>query len=215
MAVTELPGFDQGLVSVQDEAAQLAGWLLDAVDGMTALDACAAPGGKTAHLLERWPGLQLTAMDTDPRRCEMIEQNLARLGLSATVVSADAGALEQGSYDRILLDAPCSATGVIRRHPDIKWLRRSSDISVLQGQQRRLLDNLWQRLKSGGRLLYATCSLLPAENHSTIAAFSAANSDARVLPLALTGGLDTGWGHQLLPDQDGTDGFFYALLEKA
>lgn len=214
MAVSDLPGFADGLVSVQDEAAQLAAELLDAQGPMTVLDACAAPGGKTAHLLERDPQLALTAMDIDPRRCQKITQTLDRLGLKAKVVVGDAVNVEGEAFDRILLDAPCSASGVIRRHPDIKWLRRADDIDSLRDQQDRLLTSLWPRLKRGGRLLYATCSLLPAENHSTIAAFSAAHSDVRVLPLTLTSGVDTGWGHQLLPGQDGTDGFFYALLEK-
>ncbi len=216
LAVADLPGFADGLVSVQDEAAQLAAELLDARDTMAVLDACAAPGGKTAHLLERAPTLSLTAMDIDPQRCQKITQTLDRLGLKAKVVVGDSAAPEgEGeSFDRILLDAPCSATGVIRRHPDIKWLRRADDIKRLRGQQDRLLNALWPRLKRGGRMLYATCSLLPEENHSTIAAFNAANSDVRVLPLTLASGVDTGWGHQLLPGQDGTDGFFYALLEK-
>ncbi|MEM7706470.1 MAG: 16S rRNA (cytosine(967)-C(5))-methyltransferase RsmB [Pseudomonadota bacterium] len=212
--VAELPGFDSGLVSVQDPAAQLAAPLLGAGPGMSVLDACAAPGGKTAHLLELQPELALTAVDSDPLRVPRIAENLARLGLSAEVLTGDAGELPAAQFDRILLDAPCSATGVIRRHPDIKWLRRESDIDDLTRQQRRLLARLWERLASGGQLLYATCSLLPAENHLTIESFVAATADARVLSLSGSWGVDTGWGRQLLPGQDGTDGFFYSLLEK-
>ncbi|MEM6575355.1 MAG: 16S rRNA (cytosine(967)-C(5))-methyltransferase RsmB, partial [Pseudomonadota bacterium] len=212
--VADLPGFDSGLVSVQDPAAQLAAPLLGPAPGMRVLDACAAPGGKTAHLLELQPELVLTAVDSDPLRVPRIAQNLARLGLTAEVLTGDAGELPAARFDRILLDAPCSATGVIRRHPDIKWLRRESDIDDLTRQQRRLLERLWERLPSGGQLLYATCSLLPAENHLTIEAFVAAAADARVLSLPGSWGVDTGWGRQLLPGQDGTDGFFYSLLEK-
>ncbi len=212
--VAELPGFDSGLVSVQDSAAQLAAPLLDPAAGTAVLDACAAPGGKTAHLLEFQPSIVLTAVDSDSGRVPKIAENLGRLGLTAEVKTGDAGELPAARYDRILLDAPCSATGVIRRHPDIKWLRREADIDDLQRQQQRLLAHLWDRLADGGRLLYATCSLLPAENHLTIEAFVAATADARVVPLPGSWGLDTGWGRQLLPGQDGTDGFFYSLLEK-
>jgi len=220
----ELPGFADGLVSVQDAGAQLAAELLDARPGERVLDACAAPGGKSAHILERTGGkLDLTALDIDPVRLEQVRANLRRLSLSVRVVQGDATAPDgvwaqtgaQTRYHRILLDAPCSATGVIRRHPDIKWLRRDSDIPTLCEVQARMLDALWPLLRPGGTLLYATCSLLPAENEEQIRAFLGRRHDAQARPLEGTWGLARPWGRQILPQAGGPDGFYYALLKKS
>ncbi len=218
--VNALPGFASGALSVQDEAAQLCGALLAPQPGEHILDACAAPGGKTCHLLEQTDNrLDLLALDADAGRLARVQENLDRLHLDARCVAADAGALEPWwdgkAFDRILLDAPCSATGVIRRHPDIKLLRKSSDIPALVELQGRILRNLWQTLKPGGRLLYATCSVLPDENAGQIEAFLAETADATLVPIAAAWGLDTGFGRQLLPQGGGHDGFFYALLQKA
>ena len=222
--VQALPGFAEGWVSVQDAAAQLAApLLLDGLDlarPLRLLDACAAPGGKTAHLLELCPGAQLTALDVDPRRCERIVQNLGRLGLAARVLAADAGEPSswwQGEpFDAILLDAPCTASGIGRRHPDVRWLRRESDVAQLAAIQARLLRALWPLLAPGGRLLYCTCSVFRAEGQDQVQAFVAHNTDAVLRPSpghlmpqsAAAGGLlpDNGPGEH--------DGFFYALLEK-
>jgi 16S rRNA (cytosine967-C5)-methyltransferase len=209
--VGALPGFDTGLVSVQDRNAQLAAPLLGVRDGMRVLDACAAPGGKTAHLLEL-AAPELVAVDRDAARCARIQANLDRLGLAAQVRTADAAALDSWwdgrPFERVLLDVPCSASGVVRRHPDIKWLRRSSDIDGFVRGQARLLDALWRVLAPGGTLLYATCSVFPQENDAVVTAFAARVPAAR--RVALPGRA----GGQLLPDDDG-DGFFYALLDKA
>ncbi|OXY80374.1 16S rRNA (cytosine(967)-C(5))-methyltransferase RsmB [Oceanimonas doudoroffii] len=216
--VSTLPGFAEGHCSVQDAAAQLAAQLLDAQPGELILDACAAPGGKTAHVLERQPALkQLVAIDMDPERLQRVYQNLERIGLEATVLQGDAARPAdwwQGpQFDRILLDAPCSATGVIRRHPDIKWLRRPEDIAQLAALQSRILDALWQQLKPGGMLLYATCSILPDENREQIKAFLARTPDAVHQPLhADDTPAQPGW--QLLPDALGRDGFYYARIAK-
>lgn len=216
--VNELPGFDDGDVSVQDEAAQLCGTLLAPQAGQRVLDACAAPGGKTCALLEQVDNLEMVALDQDDQRLDRLRENLARLDLKADIRCADAAALEDWwdgrLFDRILLDAPCSATGVIRRHPDIKLLRRETDILPLSELQLRLLRQLWTTLAPGGRLLYATCSVFPQENQRIITRFLRDQSDARVLPLAVEWGLDTGDGRQLLPTAGGHDGFFYAYLEK-
>lgn len=210
--VESLPGFAQGWFSVQDAAAQLAARLLAPQAGERILDACCAPGGKTAHLLEQATNLQLIALDKDPQRLERVQQNLARLQLQATLIATDAGDTswwDGQAFDAILLDAPCSATGVIRRHPDIKLLRRPTDVAELVQQQRRLLNALWPLLKPGGRLLYATCSILDAENRQQIDAFVASQHDARIqaLPEFLAEG-------QIRPGQQGMDGFFYQLLSK-
>ena len=215
----ELPGFADGLVSVQDAGAQLAAELLDAKPRERVLDACAAPGGKSAHILERAGGdLDLTALDSDPARLEQARNHLRRLDLSARIVQGDAtaphGAWAQAGYHRILLDAPCSATGVIRRHPDIKWLRRETDIPVLKRSQIRMLEALWPRLLPGGTLLYVTCSLLPAENEGPIRAFLAHCRNVRVRPLEPIWGLARSPGRQILPREGGPDGFYYAALEK-
>lgn len=209
--VAELPGFFDGLVSVQDLGAQYAAPLLGAADGERVLDACAAPGGKTGHLLERHD-LDLTALDSDAERLGRVRENLDRLGLAATLRvgdAADTGAWWDGrAFDRILLDAPCSASGVVRRHPDGKWLKRPEDAQQLGRQQRRLMDALWPLLKPTGTMLYATCSLFREENAEQVAAFLGRHSDARVDPAAEP---HTG---QLLPGPE-MDGFFYARLLKA
>ena len=210
--VERLPGFRDALASVQDAGAQYAAPLLDARDGMRVLDACAAPGGKTMHLLEL-ADIDLTALDNDPARLERVAQNLRRLKLSATLLLGDA-AQPQAWWDgrpfqRILADVPCSASGVVRRHPDIKWLRRASDIAQFAAQQAVMLDALWRCLESGGKLLYVTCSLFAEENQDQIAAFLERHHDAEHLPL-LERELHDG---QLLPDKH-HDGFYYALLSK-
>lgn len=219
VAVERLPGFAAGAVSVQDTAPQLAAELLDVAAGDRVLDACAAPGGKTAHLLERYPDLgELLALDVDAQRLERVTQTLSRLGLRATVRSGDASAPAQwwdGSlFQRILLDAPCSGSGVIRRHPDIKWLRRPDDIQRLAATQRRLLDALWPLLARGGKLVYATCSTFDEENEAVVAGFVAATDDARCLPIDASWGLARGCGRQILAGEQGMDGFYYACLSK-
>jgi len=220
VAAAALPGFADGLVSIQDAGAQLAAVLLDAKPGERVLDACAAPGGKGAHILERaGGGLALTAVDSDPERLSQVRKNLERLGLSARLLLGDAtapqGEVAATRYDRILLDAPCSATGVIRRHPDIKWLRRESDIPALQGLQAAMLDALWPLLAPGGTLLYATCSLLPEENEVQVEAFLARRKDARPLAIAGAWGETRSVGRRILPRDGGPDGFYYAALAKA
>ena len=217
--VTALPGFAAGRLSVQDEAAQLAAELLELAPGQRVLDACAAPGGKTCHLLEREPGLaEVVALDADAGRLERVEQNLARLGLSARTLAADGRAVadwwDGTPFQRILLDAPCSATGVIRRHPDIKLTRQASDIAPLVQLQGELLDALWPTLEVGGILVYATCSVLPDENSDNLAAFLARTPGARELDIPAPWGLVQPHGRQLLPQPDGHDGFYYAKLIK-
>ena len=216
VAVDRLPGFADGLVSVQDAAAQLAAPFLDAQPGMRVLDACAAPGGKATHLLER-AELDLVAVDSDASRLERVRQNLDRLKLGATLVAADVLALDSWwdgvPFARVLADVPCTASGVVRRHPDIKWLRRAADIGRFATQQRAMLDALWRVLASGGKLLYATCSIFDEENSRQIEDFLARHADARRLTLSeavSTKGIPEG---QLLSDNE-HDGFFYALLEK-
>lgn len=215
--VTLLPGFEAGEVSVQDEAAQQCAFLLDPQPGDRVLDACAAPGGKTGHLLER-ADCDLTALDIDESRLARVEENMTRLSLTARLVTADASDLElwwdNEAFDRILLDAPCSGTGVIRRHPDIKLLRRPKDIEFLAEVQSAMLRSLWRTLKPGGRLLYATCSLLKRENEERVVTFLRQHSDAREVPIALPGDAETAVGVQWLPQPGGHDGFYYALLEK-
>jgi 16S rRNA (cytosine967-C5)-methyltransferase len=212
-----IPGLAEGLVSVQDAAAQLAAPLLDLSEGMRVLDACAAPGGKTGHALEL-ADVNLTALDNDAARLGRVRANLARLGLAARVVCGDA--CEPASwwngtrFDRILLDAPCSASGVVRRHPDIKWLRRESDIEQFARLQNRMLDALWQTLVSGGKLLYATCSVFHEENHEQVARFLERHRDATRLALPAVDDDTPPPAGQLLPDGR-HDGFFYALLQKS
>lgn len=217
--VTTLPGFRDGRVSVQDEAAQLAADLLKLAPGQRVLDACAAPGGKTCHLLEVEPGLsEVVAVDLEAKRLARVRENLDRLHLEATLIAADGrdtGAWWDGRpFQRILLDAPCSATGVIRRHPDIKLTRKPEDIPALAQLQGELLDALWPTLAPGGILLYATCSVLPTENSETIAAFLARTPDAQEVAITGEFGLQPAHGRQLLPQLDGHDGFYYAKLIK-
>lgn len=219
--VTALPGFEEGHVSVQDEAAQLSAVLLGPAlaprPGARVLDACCAPGGKTAHLLEQFD-IALTAIDSDNQRLARVEDTLSRLGVEAVLEHADATQRDWWSgtpFDAILLDAPCSGTGVIRRHPDIKKLRRKDDIRALAKLQRQLLDNLWPMLREGGTLLYATCSVLPEENSEQIEAFLARTPNAHVTtPNDVAWGIPSGAGRQLFPAQSSHDGFFYARLEK-
>ncbi|MFA6311287.1 MAG: 16S rRNA (cytosine(967)-C(5))-methyltransferase RsmB [Sterolibacterium sp.] len=215
-AVDKLPGFFDGLVSVQDSGAQHAALLLDAVAGMRVLDACAAPGGKATHLLEL-ADVDLLALDAEPARTARIAENLDRLGLHAEVQTADCRALENWwdgrPFQRILADVPCTASGVVRRHPDAKWLRREADIAGFARSQTEILDALWRVLAPGGRMLYCTCSLFPQENDVQMAAFKARHADASTLPVR--GGDRTGelqqW--QMVPQAE-HDGFFYALLQK-
>ena len=215
--VEQVPGFDIGLVSVQDASAQWAAPLLDVRDGMRVLDACAAPGGKTTHLLEL-AEIDLIALDNDQTRLERLQQNLARLKLHAQVICNDAqfpDAWWDGRpFERILADAPCSASGVVRRHPDIKWLRRAADVEQFARKQRALLDALWRLLASGGKLLYTTCSVFQEENSQPIADFLVRHPDAKLLPCGGTPPPDELTHGQLLPDNE-HDGFFYALLQKA
>ncbi|MDW3713183.1 MULTISPECIES: 16S rRNA (cytosine(967)-C(5))-methyltransferase RsmB [unclassified Pseudomonas] len=217
--VKTLPGFAEGRVSVQDEAAQLAADLLELAPGQRVLDACCAPGGKTCHLLEAEPGLAgVVAVDLEESRLARVRENLQRLGLHATLIAADGrdtGAWWDGKpFQRILLDAPCSATGVIRRHPDIKLTRQAEDIPALAQLQGELLDALWPTLEVGGILVYATCSTLPMENSENIAAFLERTPGARELDIAGTFGLKQPHGRQLLAREDGHDGFYYAKLIK-
>ncbi len=212
VAVDNLPGFAAGAASVQDGGAQIAATLLDVADGMRVLDACAAPGGKTAHLLEL-ADIELTALDHDSKRLQKVEQNLDRLGLKAKCMVGDAAEPQQWwdgrAFQRILADVPCSASGVVRRHPDIKWLRREKDIDQFAAQQACILDALWRCLEQGGKLLYVTCSVFDQENSQQVAAFLERHADAEQLPL-------TGFAQrdlQLLPDHE-HDGFYYALLAK-
>ena len=217
--VTTLPGFDEGYISVQDEAAQLAAYSLDLQAGQRVLDACAAPGGKTGHLLELESSIQLTAIEKDKQRAIRIEENLQRLQLAINnIIIVDAADVNEWwdgqGFDRILLDAPCSATGVIRRHPDIKLLRRTTDIPALQHQQLRLLTALWPLLQPQGKLLYATCSVLAQENEQVIARFLTQHDDAQIEQLPVNCGVALPNGRQLLPEQNSHDGFYYALLTK-
>ena len=226
LPVERIPGFGAGLCSVQDWGAQAAASLLDVQDGMKVLDACAAPGGKTAHLLET-AELDLTALDADVLRASRITSNLQRLGLAATVKVADARAVDVWwdgrPYDRILADVPCSASGVVRRHPDAKWLRRESDIAAFGATQKAIVDALWRTLAPGGKMLYATCSVLGEENAGQVDAFIDRHVDARRLPTLVATPVATPVAApvattiaaqlQHLPDAE-HDGFYYALLQK-
>lgn len=218
-SIEKLPGFDEGLVSVQDIAPQLAVNFLDLQDGQHVLDACAAPGGKTAHIMEASNGkLKLTALEIDSQRLQRITQNMQRLGHDIELIEGDASNPERWwkgqKYDRILLDAPCSGSGVIRRHPDIKLLRRGSDIEQLAGQQLRLLQSLWPLLHEGGKLLYATCSILPRENENIVHSFLSAEETAKELDINVHYGQSRQHGIQILPGEHMMDGFFYACLQK-
>lgn len=223
--VFELPGFAEGAVSVQDGAAQLAAQLLPCEPGQRVLDACSAPGGKACHLLERYDDLELIALDSSERRLEQVTENLQRLQLTAKIVAGDAADPDSwwdgNPFDRILLDAPCSATGVIRRHPDIKILRKGRDIAELQKEQQSILQAAWKMLKPGGLLLYATCSILPEENEQQITAFLQNTATAELQTLQVFTPEDTQSpanlatvGRQILPGDAGMDGFYYALLRK-
>ncbi|MEI2828271.1 16S rRNA (cytosine(967)-C(5))-methyltransferase RsmB [Pseudomonas mosselii] len=217
--VRGLPGFADGWVSVQDEAAQLSADLLELAPGQRVLDACCAPGGKTCHLLEAEPGLShMVAIDLEAKRLARVRENLDRLKLDAELIACDARDTanwwDGKPFQRILLDAPCSATGVIRRHPDIKLTRQAEDIPALATLQGELLDALWPTLEVGGMLLYATCSSLPTENTEVIEAFLARTPGARELDLATEAGLRQPHGRQLLAQQGGHDGFYYAKLIK-
>jgi 16S rRNA (cytosine967-C5)-methyltransferase len=207
--VSQIPGFDQGLVSVQDAAAQFAATLLDVQDGMRVLDACAAPGGKTGHILE-CADVALLALDSDARRLPRIAENLQRLQLDATLQVGDAGSREWWdgqAFDRILADVPCTASGIVRRHPDIRWLRRKGDAVQLASQSRQILDNLWQMLRPDGKLLFVTCSLWPQESEAQAAAFAVRNQAIRLsAPGQLLPTANTEYDH---------DGLFYALFQKA
>jgi len=217
--VTRLPGYAEGAFSVQDGAAQFAADLLDSVAGQRVLDACAAPGGKSAHILEA-ADASLIALDSDARRLARIEENLARLGFKAAIRTGDAAVpapwWDGKPFDRILIDAPCSATGIVRRQPDIKLHRRAGDIARLIDEQARILDALWPLLGQRGRLVYATCSVLADENARQIARFLERHADAQPVDIA-----PPGWrrcaevGAQNLPGEHGMDGFYYAVLEKA
>lgn len=210
--VEKLPGFFDGLVSVQDAGAQHAAHLLDVRDGMRVLDACAAPGGKSAHLLEL-AQIDLLALDHDAQRLDQVRENMQRLQLTARLQAGDAaqpdGWWDGQQFSRILADVPCSASGVVRRHPDIKWLRRPSDIESFAQQQALILGALWRLLAGDGKLLYATCSIFARENRQVIAGFLQQYDDARLLPLSAPNLIEG----QILPD-DQHDGFFYTLLHK-
>ncbi|HEY8585184.1 MAG TPA: 16S rRNA (cytosine(967)-C(5))-methyltransferase RsmB [Rhodanobacter sp.] len=215
--VTRLPGFEDGLFAVQDGAAQVAADLADLHDGLRVLDACAAPGGKACHLLER-AEIDLTALEFEASRAERIRQNLMRLRLNAKVRIGDAGA-PQGwwngqPFDRILVDAPCSATGVLRRRPDVRLHRRGSDIAAMQAQQRRILAALWPLLAPGGRLVYVTCSVLRTENEAAVAELLAGQPDAQAVPFTLPVGQAATVGWQILPGDGDLDGMYYAVLQK-
>jgi 16S rRNA (cytosine967-C5)-methyltransferase len=216
VAVEKIPGFSDGVVSVQDYGAQLAAQLLDAEAGMCVLDACCAPGGKTGHILEL-ADVQLTAMDSDAVRLQRVQENLSRLQLSADLVVADAAAADwyDGKpFDRILADVPCTASGIVRRHVDIKWLRREADVASFAAQQAKILPNLWKLLAKGGKLLYVTCSVFNEENQKQVDKFLLQHLDAKQLPLSVDSFTDlTQLNGQLIPSRS-HDGFFYALLQK-
>jgi 16S rRNA (cytosine967-C5)-methyltransferase len=215
--ITALPGFTQGWFSVQDEAPQLSAHLLELKSGQRVLDACAAPGGKTCHLLEA-ADVKVTAIELEQRRIGRMEENLQRLQLKADIICADAsepeGWWDGQHFDRILLDAPCSATGVIRRNPDIKILRSSEDILALSQLQLKLLTKLWPLLKPGGYLLYATCSVLRQENDRVVGRFLKYQTEAQHCAIEAHWGLELEHGRQLLPDPNSHDGFYYAKLHK-
>lgn len=217
--VSKLPGFNKGLVSVQDLAAQYAATLLELKPGLRVLDACAAPGGKSAHILETEPRLaELVALDISAERLVKISANLQRLDLHAKLVCGDASEpatwWDGKQFERILLDAPCSATGVIRRHPDIKILRKREDIEKLAGQQLSILEALWSLLAPNGILVYATCSILPEENTQLMMRFLQEHKDARELSFTLPYGMKTAHGWQIFPEAQGPDGFFYITITK-
>lgn len=215
--VNKLPGFSEGHASIQDGAAQQAAILLNAQANDNVLDCCAAPGGKTCHIIESQPQLKsITAIDIEEKRLVRVYENLKRLKLKAKVITGDATTPDEWwdgeLYDRILLDVPCSATGVIRRHPDIKWLRKADDIVALHTLQQEILKSIWRLLKPGGTLVYATCSILPEENKDQVNKFLAENNDATHIPITANKN-DIGW--QILPNEESMDGFYYAKLLKS
>jgi len=219
VAATTLPGFAAGDVSVQDGAAQrVADLLQDLPTGARVLDMCAAPGGKTAHLLERDPSLQVLALDVDERRLQRVHETLQRLGVEAALRAADATDTaswwDGQPFDAVLLDAPCSATGIVRRQPDVLLHRRPEDLVALTGLQARLLDAAWQVLRSGGVLVYATCSILSGENPVQIERFLRRTQDASISCLPEAFGRPTAAGTQRFPDEQAMDGFFYAVMRK-
>ena len=218
VAVWMLPGFAEGEASVQDGSAQQVADALAPATGARVLDACAAPGGKTAHLLERDPTLRLLALDVDQRRLNRVRETLTRVGAQAEFKAADATDLQSWwdgePFDAVLLDAPCSATGIVRRQPDVLLHRRPEDLSSLVALQSKLLQVLWQVVRPGGILLYATCSILKQENELQVADFLARNADAQAMSLGEDYGHSAGAGRQRLPGEDGMDGFFYARLQK-
>ena len=219
LPVQQLPGFDDGVVSVQDGAAQRVADALSPRTQARVLDACAAPGGKAAHLAERDPSLRITALDVDPRRVRRMRDAFVRLKLDIEAAAVDATRPDTWwdgvPFDAILLDAPCSATGIVRRQPDVLLHRRETDIAALVDAQATLLDAAWPMLAAGGTLLYATCSILREENAAQVEAFLARTADAALEPLEAGFGHDTGFGAQRLPGEAGMDGFFYARLRKA
>ncbi|MBT0586656.1 16S rRNA (cytosine(967)-C(5))-methyltransferase RsmB [Alteromonas oceanisediminis] len=216
--ITQLPGYDNGWFAVQDGAAQLAAHYLAPQAQERILDCCAAPGGKTSHLLEIAPTIDCVALDNDAQRLKRVEDNLNRLKHSATLLCADAALTDDWwdgiAFDRILLDAPCSATGVIRRHPDIRWLRKRTDIDTLVNVQATILRALWRCLKPGGTLLYATCSILPSENTQQVQRFLAETADAQLDPITDSETVEFP-GRQILPGEEQMDGFYYARLIKS
>ncbi len=214
----DLAAFMDGRVSVQDPAAQLAADLIDPKAGDRILDACAAPGGKTGHLLERQPDISLLALDRDNKRLKLIRENLDRLGLYCPLKTENASQTKKWwdgkQFDKILLDAPCSTTGVIRRHPEIKWLRDGEQVQKAVAAQRELLEALWPLLKTSGILVYATCSILKSENHEQIHGFLSRHNDARVIGPGENPDDTTAPGQQILPGEEGMDGFYYAVIHK-
>jgi len=216
--VSALPRFDEGWASVQDLGAQQAASLLALRPGLRLLDACAAPGGKALHLLENSEDCELTAIDISSERLLQVEENLRRCGREAHLIQADCSTepswWDERPFDRILLDAPCSGSGVIGHHPDIKLLRRATDIGQFAAQQYRLLQRLWPLLADGGQLLYCSCSIMAEENQRLIERFLASTTTAQALPIAASWGQPCGAGRQLLPNEGVNDGFFYALLSK-
>lgn len=218
VSVERLPGFADGWVSVQDASAQLLTGIIEPGPGQRVLDACAAPGGKLTHMLEAFPDAAVQAIESDPDRARRIDENLARLRLESPVTVADAAEPADWwdglPFDLVVLDAPCSGTGVIRRHPDIKILRRASDLGRFAAVQARLLDGLWRTVRPGGRLAYVTCSIMAEENQDQVASFLARTAACREEPVRLPVGMALDHGWQILPGVGGGDGFFYALLRK-
>jgi len=217
LPVSQIPGFFDGLASVQDESAQLAGSLVGVSHGLRVLDVCSAPGSKACHLAEL--GADVTAMDISPSRLARVEENARRLGLSINTLVGDGRELadiaEGDAFDLVLLDVPCSATGVMRRNPDVKLIRLKTDIAQFAELQLSLLASAWQKVRPNGRLLYITCSLLPAENEDIISHFLTLTTDAKTIPLTESFGLEKRLGRQALPSVSGGDGLYYCMLEKA